>query len=73
MDSLLGGAVPPSLEPVSLQFIEEAGFCKVQAEDRTTQFIQVIEAELQRAEAIKDEFAEVSEFTTRMQNLQHIM
>ncbi|XP_047441495.1 phosphoethanolamine methyltransferase isoform X2 [Mugil cephalus] len=40
------------------KFIEEAGFCSVQAEDRTAQFIQVMKTELQRAEAIKDEFIE---------------
>lgn len=43
-----------------MQFLEEAGFCNVRAEDRTVQFIEVIEAELKRAEAIKDEFTEVS-------------
>ncbi|XP_017289818.1 phosphoethanolamine methyltransferase [Kryptolebias marmoratus] len=43
------------------KFIEEAGFCSVQVEDRTTQFIQVIEAELQRAEDMKDEF--IQEFS----------
>lgn len=43
------------------KFIQEAGFCKVQAEDRTCQFIQVIEAELQRAERIKDDF--IKEFS----------
>lgn len=42
-----------------LQFLKEAGFCKVQAEDRTAQFIRVIEAELERAEVIKEEFIEV--------------
>ncbi|XP_029021153.1 uncharacterized protein LOC114864458 isoform X1 [Betta splendens] len=40
------------------RFIEEAGFCKVRAEDRTAQFMQVIESELQRAEAIRGEFTE---------------
>lgn len=62
-----GGAVPspltPSLCVFPLQFIEEAGFSHVRAEDRTAQFIQVIETELQRAEAIKDEFIEVSMHT----------
>ncbi|CAJ1058480.1 phosphoethanolamine methyltransferase isoform X1, partial [Xyrichtys novacula] len=43
------------------KFIEEAGFCNVQAEDRTAQFIQVIKTELERAEAIKDEF--IKEFS----------
>ncbi|KAG8003997.1 Phosphoethanolamine N-methyltransferase 3 [Nibea albiflora] len=42
------------------KFLEEAGFCNVRAEDRTAQFIQVIETELQRAEVIKDEFIEMS-------------
>lgn len=41
------------------QFLKEAGFCNVQAEDRTAQFIQLIETELERAEAIKEEFIEV--------------
>ncbi|KAM9377274.1 phosphoethanolamine methyltransferase isoform 2-T2 [Pholidichthys leucotaenia] len=40
------------------KFIQEAGFCSVQADDRTDQFIQVLKTELQRAEAIKDEFIE---------------
>ncbi|XP_041652993.1 phosphoethanolamine methyltransferase isoform X2 [Cheilinus undulatus] len=44
------------------KFIEEAGFSNVRAEDQTAQFIGVIKTELQRAEAIKDEFiAEFSE------------
>ncbi|KAG7282042.1 hypothetical protein CRUP_020147 [Coryphaenoides rupestris] len=38
------------------KFIEEAGFCSVRAEDRTAQFIQVIQSELARAEGIKEEF-----------------
>lgn len=41
------------------QFLKKAGFCDIQAEDRTAQFIQVIETELERAEAIKEEFIEV--------------
>ncbi|XP_031608597.1 phosphoethanolamine methyltransferase isoform X2 [Oreochromis aureus] len=43
------------------KFIQEAGFSKVRAEDRTAQFIEVIKTELQRAEAIKDEF--IKEFS----------
>nr|XP_033477076.1 phosphoethanolamine methyltransferase isoform X1 [Epinephelus lanceolatus] len=43
------------------KFLEEAGFCKVRAEDRTAQFIQVIKTELQRAETIKNEF--IQEFS----------
>ncbi|KAM3866799.1 phosphoethanolamine methyltransferase [Diretmus argenteus] len=44
------------------KFIEQVGFCNVRAEDRTAQFIQVIKTELERAEAIKEEFiAEFSE------------
>ncbi|XP_056295141.1 phosphoethanolamine methyltransferase isoform X2 [Pseudoliparis swirei] len=39
-------------------FLQEAGFCNVQVEDRTDQFIQVIKTELQRAELIKEEFIE---------------
>lgn len=47
--------------PLSLlQLLEEAGFCNVRAEDRTVQFIDVIETELKRAEAIKEEFIGVS-------------
>lgn len=41
------------------QFLKEAGFCDVQAEDRTAQFIRVIETELERAEANREEFIEV--------------
>lgn len=52
-----------------LQFLEEAGFCKVRAEDRTVQFIEVIEAELKRAEAIKEEFIEVSLATTEINGI----
>uniref|UniRef100_A0A672Z467 phosphoethanolamine N-methyltransferase n=1 Tax=Sphaeramia orbicularis TaxID=375764 RepID=A0A672Z467_9TELE len=40
------------------KFIQEAGFSNVRAEDRTAQFIKVIEDELQRVDAIKDEFIE---------------
>ncbi|XP_011608844.2 phosphoethanolamine N-methyltransferase 3-like isoform X1 [Takifugu rubripes] len=40
------------------KFLTEAGFCNVLAEDRTAQFIQVIETELERAEAIRKEFIE---------------
>ncbi|KAM9795263.1 phosphoethanolamine methyltransferase [Neosynchiropus ocellatus] len=40
------------------KFIEQAGFKNVLAEDRTKQFIHVIETELQRADAIKGEFIE---------------
>ncbi|XP_075902732.1 phosphoethanolamine methyltransferase isoform X2 [Nelusetta ayraudi] len=40
------------------KLLEEAGFCNVRAEDRTVQFIEVIETELKRAEAIKEEFIE---------------
>ncbi|KAM9740956.1 phosphoethanolamine methyltransferase isoform 2-T2 [Menidia menidia] len=43
------------------KFIQEAGFSNVRAEDRTAQFIQVIQTELQRAEAIKEEF--IQEFS----------
>ncbi|MED6267687.1 hypothetical protein CHARACLAT_014717 [Characodon lateralis] len=44
-----------------MQFIQEAGFCNVRVEDRTAQFIQVMQTELQRAEAIKEEF--IQEFS----------
>ncbi|KAJ3587507.1 hypothetical protein NHX12_011104 [Muraenolepis orangiensis] len=43
------------------KFIEEAGFCSVRAEDRTAQFTQVIQTELERAEAFKGEF--IKEFS----------
>ncbi|KAM4732463.1 phosphoethanolamine methyltransferase isoform 2-T3 [Anableps anableps] len=43
------------------KFIQEAGFCNVRVEDRTAQFIEVIQTELQRAEAIKEEF--IQEFS----------
>ncbi|KAM9833023.1 phosphoethanolamine methyltransferase isoform 1-T1 [Syngnathus typhle] len=43
------------------KFIQEAGFCNVQANDRTAQFIQVIKEELQRADQIKNEF--IKEFS----------
>ncbi|CAL8357115.1 unnamed protein product [Merluccius merluccius] len=43
------------------EFIEEAGFCSVRAEDRTAQFIRVIQTELDRADAIKGEF--IKEFS----------
>uniref|UniRef100_A0A3B1IYG4 phosphoethanolamine N-methyltransferase n=1 Tax=Astyanax mexicanus TaxID=7994 RepID=A0A3B1IYG4_ASTMX len=43
------------------QFLEEAGFTKVRAEDRTAQFIQVIKDELKRAEEIQNEF--IQEFS----------
>ncbi|KAM4585860.1 phosphoethanolamine methyltransferase isoform 1-T1 [Fundulus diaphanus] len=43
------------------KFIQEAGFCSVRVEDRTAQFIQVIQTELQKAEAIKEEF--IQEFS----------
>ncbi|XP_043113002.1 phosphoethanolamine N-methyltransferase 3-like isoform X1 [Puntigrus tetrazona] len=43
------------------EFLTEVGFRNVRAEDRTEQFIQVIKAELQRAEEMKDEF--IQEFS----------
>nr|XP_057918790.1 phosphoethanolamine methyltransferase isoform X2 [Doryrhamphus excisus] len=43
------------------QFIQDAGFCSVQAQDRTAQFIQVIREELQRADAARSEF--IQEFS----------
>uniref|UniRef100_A0A4W5MBL4 phosphoethanolamine N-methyltransferase n=1 Tax=Hucho hucho TaxID=62062 RepID=A0A4W5MBL4_9TELE len=38
------------------KFLQQAGFSNVRAEDRTAQFMQVIQTELQRAAAMKDEF-----------------
>ncbi|XP_063045662.1 phosphoethanolamine methyltransferase [Engraulis encrasicolus] len=43
------------------QFLEEAGFTSVRAEDRTQQFIQVIKSELEKADAIREEF--IQEFS----------
>ncbi|KAJ8014799.1 hypothetical protein DPEC_G00019500 [Dallia pectoralis] len=43
------------------KFLEQAGFSTVRAEDRTTQFMQMIEMELARAVPIKDEF--IKEFS----------
>ncbi|XP_066574847.1 phosphoethanolamine methyltransferase isoform X2 [Amia ocellicauda] len=40
------------------QFLEEAGFGPVRAEDRTAQFIDVIKTELNRAEGMRQEFIE---------------
>ncbi|KAJ8255283.1 hypothetical protein GJAV_G00203130 [Gymnothorax javanicus] len=38
------------------KFLEQAGFSRVRAEDRTSQFMQVIQMELQKMEAITEEF-----------------
>lgn len=43
------------------KFIEQAGFSRVRADDRTAQFIHVIKTELERAETIKNEF--IKEFS----------
>ncbi|KAM6953426.1 phosphoethanolamine methyltransferase [Aplochiton taeniatus] len=43
------------------KFIEEAGFSYVRTEDRTAQFLQVIKAEMERAEETKAEF--IQEFS----------
>ncbi|KAM9496104.1 phosphoethanolamine methyltransferase [Clarias gariepinus] len=43
------------------KFLEKAGFTNVRAEDRTAQFIEVIKAELKRAEKTKAEF--IQEFS----------
>lgn len=43
------------------KFLEQAGFSRVRAEDRTSQFIQVIQMELEKAEAIKEEY--IKEFS----------
>ncbi|XP_077434010.1 phosphoethanolamine methyltransferase isoform X2 [Vanacampus margaritifer] len=40
------------------KFIQDAGFCNVEANDRTAQFIRVVKGELQRADEIKREFIE---------------
>ena len=42
------------------QVLEEAGFVNVVAEDRTEQFMEVLKNELNRTEAIKEEFINVS-------------
>jgi len=43
-----------------LQVLSEAGFTKVDAQDRTDLFIQSLEKELGIAEGMKDEFIKVS-------------
>nr|XP_029511209.1 phosphoethanolamine N-methyltransferase 3-like [Oncorhynchus nerka] len=43
------------------KFLQQAGFSNVRAEDRTAQFTQVIQTELERAAAMKDEF--IKEFS----------
>uniref|UniRef100_A0A674CB94 phosphoethanolamine N-methyltransferase n=1 Tax=Salmo trutta TaxID=8032 RepID=A0A674CB94_SALTR len=43
------------------KFLQQAGFSNVRAEDRTAQFMQVIQTELERAAAMKDEF--IKEFS----------
>uniref|UniRef100_A0A8K9XY35 phosphoethanolamine N-methyltransferase n=1 Tax=Oncorhynchus mykiss TaxID=8022 RepID=A0A8K9XY35_ONCMY len=43
------------------KFLQQAGFSNVRAEDRTTQFMQVIQTELERAGAMEDEF--IKEFS----------
>ncbi|KAJ8352447.1 hypothetical protein SKAU_G00239230 [Synaphobranchus kaupii] len=43
------------------KFLEQAGFSRVRAEDRTSQFIQVIQTELKKAEAIRGEY--IKEFS----------
>ncbi|KAL2077281.1 hypothetical protein ACEWY4_026785 [Coilia grayii] len=43
------------------QFLEEAGFTNVRADDRTEQFIQVIKSELEKADVIREEF--IQEFS----------
>lgn len=40
------------------QFLEKVGFVKVQAQDRTEQFVQVLNKELARTQEIKQEFIE---------------
>ncbi|XP_028816602.1 phosphoethanolamine methyltransferase isoform X2 [Denticeps clupeoides] len=40
------------------QMLEEAGFANVHVEDRTAQFIEVIQDELLKAEAMREEFTE---------------
>ncbi|KAK6297968.1 hypothetical protein J4Q44_G00310230 [Coregonus suidteri] len=43
------------------KFLQQAGFSNVRGEDRTAQFMQVIQTELERAAAMKDEF--IKEFS----------
>ncbi|KAJ8406010.1 hypothetical protein AAFF_G00308980 [Aldrovandia affinis] len=40
------------------KFLEQAGFSRVRAEDRTSQFIQMIEMELKKAETMRKEYIE---------------
>lgn len=42
------------------QVLEDAGFVNVLAEDRTDQFMAVLQKELNRTQAIKDEFIKVN-------------
>ena len=42
------------------QVLEDAGFVNVLAEDRTDQFVAVLQKELNRTQAIKDEFIKVN-------------
>lgn len=50
---------------IHLQLIEEAGFIKVKAEDRSQQFINVLNGEKNKINSNKQEFLKVSCLNTR--------
>ena len=43
-----------------MQVLENAGFINVDAQDRTSHFINVLKSEIKKTEAIKDEFIKVT-------------
>ena len=47
-----------------MQVLEDVGFVNVIAEDRTDQFIDVLQKELNRTMAIKDDFVRVRQLKT---------
>lgn len=50
-----------------MQVLEDVGFVNVKAEDRTGQFVKMLEKELKRIENIKDDFIKVSKETSMSQ------
>ena len=52
---------------VIMQALEEVGFVNVIAEDRSEQFVDVLQKELNRTLAIKDDFVRVRQL--RLQNM----
>ena len=43
-----------------LKVLENAGFCKVQADDRTDLFVEALQSEVEILEGMKDEYIKVS-------------